>query len=119
VPFVSRLGNLSAVENVERFRQQLDFGILLNRETRETRRSTYLIDGAWNALFGNSEKRSEPFEPFTPPAGLVPNTAEVLKLFVTGVKRNPENILTIGAIVQPFRIAFPTLLSLRLAKFVL
>ena len=39
--------------------------VTLNR--REIRRSTYLIDGAWNALFGVKPNRSDPFVPLMLP----------------------------------------------------
>src|ERR1044072_3551819 len=91
------------------------FSLIVNR--RETRKSTYLIEGEWKKLFGNNANRSDPFEPFTTPAGLAPNTEDVAKELVVGVYRNPENMLPIGAIVQPFRIALPA--SFRLLKFVL
>src|SRR6185369_967766 len=87
----------------------LDPSVTLKR--REMRKSTYLIDGVWNVLFGVKPNRSEPFEPLMPPAWLVPNVLPVataaggVKPLVTAVERKPEYILTIGAIVQPFRIA--------------
>ena len=53
-----------------------------------------------------------------PPAGLVPKVLAVatpaggVKALVTAVKRKPEYMLTIGAIVQLFRIALPVSPSL-------
>src|SRR6185295_19490191 len=89
----------------------------VTRKRRETRKSTYLIDGVWNALLGVKPNRNDPFEPLMPPAWLDPKVLAVatlvggVKPLVTAVKRNPEYMLTIGAMVQPFRIALPALFS--------
>src|SRR5579885_1499971 len=93
------------------------FSVMAKR--REMRRSTYFVAGILKKLLGRSAKRSEPFEPLTPPAWLKPKTELTLDPEVLPVKRAPENMLTTGAIVQPLKIARPTVLSLRLAKFVL
>ena len=83
-----------------------------------------LIEGAWNTLFGVKPNRSDPFVPLMLPVCCgVPKVLPVataaggVKPLVTAVYRNPEYMLTIGAMVQPFRIAFAV--SLKPVKFVL
>ena len=66
---------------------------------------------------------SAPPEPLTPPPGVAleakPKDVGLIVPETFPLKRCPENALKMGAIVQPLKIARPTLLSFMLAKSVL
>src|SRR5215204_1357183 len=91
---------------------------------REMRMSRYQMFGCLRVLRLSSEKRVAPPEPLTPPAGVEvpvgkPTDAGVIEPVSDAVARAPEKALKIGEIVQPLKMARPTSLSFRLAKFVL
>ena len=85
--------------------------------------SKYQIEGCLKKLRGTPAKRVAPPEPLTPPPGVVfdakPNAVGLMVPEMLPENFWPEKALKMGASVHPLKIARPTLLSFRLAKFVL
>src|ERR1044072_4853715 len=98
-----RLNTLKAAASTS----SLAASVRLNR--RESRASRYQMFGCLKKLRGTNAKRDPPPEPLMPPPGVVleakPNEVGVMLPLMFPVTRCPENAFSIGAIVQPLKIA--------------